>query len=194
MKNQAKRNWHSQPQQGITLLELMITLAIISFLTGVASPALSNLVEHHRSRTDIRQLQMAIENTRLNAITHSSTFTLCPLEKDRCIRDWNRELTLFQDRNRNRIKDSDEAVTLRLPSASPRVNRSWPKVAFQFDSRGFAGLNNGSFTYCYVTASGTRLGAVWIVSRLGRIRAGQDSDHDGMPETANGSSPDCSYK
>lgn len=176
---------------GLTLIELMIILIITGLLFSAGSSAVSNMMHRYQAASDIQSLQMAIQLTRSHAIL-SGTTTFCPLMNNSCQRQWNNELTLFADPNRNRKLDHNEKIITTLSAVDPlQVLRTYPKKAIQFNASGFAGFNNGSFSYCRVQAPKQRIGAAFIISRIGRLRAGSDSNQDGLPETANGKNVPC---
>jgi type IV fimbrial biogenesis protein FimT len=178
--------------QGFTLVELIVTLAIISISLAIGTPAFSNMVERHQATDDIRQLQTLIDTTRSYAVIQQVRTTLCPLDEHQvCQRNWNAPLTLFADHNGNRALDLDDVIVTTAQSAETNVLRTYPKKALVFDERGFADFNNGSFTYCKTLNNSSVQGAVWIISRMGRVRGGQDKNGDGVPETANGGAITC---
>lgn len=177
---------------GFTLVEMLVTLAIVSISLAIGTPALSNLVQRHRATDDIRQLQTLIDTTRSYAVIQQIRATLCPLDEHQvCQRNWNAPLTLFADNNGNRALDPDDIIVTTAQAAETGVLRTYPKKALTFDEQGFADFNNGSFTYCKSLDDTSVLGAVWIISRMGRVRGGQDKNGDGVPETANGGAITC---
>ena len=178
-------------QQGLTLVELIVTLAIVGILFTMGPPAVSSMMHRYQAASEIQAIQMAIQLTRSKAILSGKT-TFCPLVKNVCKREWNRELTVFLDVNGNKqLDDGDTVVTAVQAVDESSTLRTYPKRAFQFNSRGFAGFNNGSFSYCRIQNEGKSIGAAFIVSRVGRIRRGVDSNQDGLPETANGRNVVC---
>ncbi len=183
--------WNNK-NTGMSLIELLITLVISGLLASVGTQAMTSLIHRHQASTEIQALQMAIYLTRSQALITQSTTTLCPLINGSCQRQWNARVTAFIDYNKNRRLDVNEQVLTTVPAIDPeRVLRQYPKKAFQFNNRGFAGFNNGSFSYCSTLGETVKIGASFIVSRMGRIRMGTDSDDDGLPETANGKNVPC---
>ncbi len=64
-------------QTGITLLELMIVVAIIGILAGIAYPSYQSSVLKSRrveAHTDLFALQLAMEKARGNCATYASAF------------------------------------------------------------------------------------------------------------------------
>lgn len=62
-------------RSGFTLIELMITIAIVGILAGIALPAYSSYVEKSKLRTaqsDVVALGMAMENIRQRTLAYST--------------------------------------------------------------------------------------------------------------------------
>ena len=177
---------------GLTLPEVMITLLIISISLATGVPALDGWLLRQRAQNDIRQLQTLIDTTRSLAVNLGSHATFCPLDNSqRCHLNWNAPLTLFQDRNGNRQLDANEPVIQQITAADDQVVRYYPNRALMFNERGFADLNNGSLSYCRRLPNNRFGASVWIISRMGRVRIGRDSNSDGVPETAGGQNIPC---
>lgn len=177
-------------QTGYTLTELLVTGMIAALLAAAALPPLNNFYERTQARQDIAHLQMLISRSREQALHLRNRVTLCPLNDNRCSRDWNNPISLFTDTNNNRQLDPDEQQLSTFNAVrSTQVLRHFNNNAISFDSNGFAGHAAGSFSYCL---RGTRShGIAIIISRNGRIRQGTDSNGDGLPETANGENIPC---
>lgn len=177
---------------GMTLTELLIVMLIISITFAFVLPAIDGLLLQQRGHYEIQQLQTLIDSSRTTAVALQSHATLCPLDNNqRCHTNWNASLTLFQDRNGNRTLDTNEAVIQTIPSADSNVKRHYPNRALMFDERGFAGVNNGSLSYCRRLPNNRYSASVWIISRMGRVRTGRDTNGDGVPEVASGQNIPC---
>lgn len=64
-------------QRGFTLLELMITAAILAILTGLAIPAFSEIILKNRLTSQARDLLAGSLIARSEAIKRNQTVTLC---------------------------------------------------------------------------------------------------------------------
>lgn len=177
-------------QQGMTLLELLVTTLILSITLTAGVPALNRFSDRNAARQQITQLKQIISYTRLQASVLGTRVSLCPMQNNQCTSNWNQTLTVFTDPNNNHVVDSGETLLRYFrASDSDREYRHYNRSALSFDGRGYAGGYNGSFSYCY--RASVRTGAALIISRNGRIRAGLDSDQDGLPETAGGKNVSC---
>jgi len=179
--------------QGLTLIETLTCIAIIGITLTMAVPALTRFNERIRISRESAELHQAISLARSLAITNSSRITLCPLSAgDECIRNWNLQLTTFNDANGNRRLDSGEASYGTVEATNDAlVFRHFNSSVISFDERGFAGIHTGSLSLCHSSGTDARSGKVFIISRNGRLRIGADKNGDGLPETPNGKNIPC---
>lgn len=179
--------------RGLTLIETLTCIAIIGITMTMAVPALTRFNERIRISRESAELHQAISLARSLAITNSSRITLCPLSAgDECIRNWNLQLTTFNDANGNRRLDSGEASYGTVEATNDAlVFRHFNSSVISFDERGFAGIHTGSLSLCHSAGGSDRDGKVFIISRNGRIRIGTDRNGDGLPETPNGRNIPC---
>ena len=65
---------------GLTLVELLTTLAVAGILVTTASGGAARLVDQHRASAAVNQMLGAIRFARHAAVTHRSSATLCPAD------------------------------------------------------------------------------------------------------------------
>jgi type IV fimbrial biogenesis protein FimT len=69
---------------GFTLIELMVTLAILAVLLGAAAPSFSALISSQEMRSASSSLQSALVKTRSEALKRNANVTLAPAS----LADW----------------------------------------------------------------------------------------------------------
>jgi type IV fimbrial biogenesis protein FimT len=108
-----------------------------------------------------------------------------------CFNEWQEAVTIFSDKNKNLRLDPEDKQLLNLPKPSDGSLVTYPRTAIVFDHRGFSGGYNGSLSYCKASADVGSIGMSIIISRVGRIRFGADTNSNGLPELANGDDVPC---
>ncbi len=178
---------------GITTIELLICLVIVSILSAIAIPDLRDLYYRHQAQDIMRRLSHLILNARNQAITHSSFTTLCPsVDAETCKGEWEEGLILFVDHNHNRRLDPDETLLWQAIPFSAQGSLRWRSLrqAIQFNSRGMPYGTVGSFVFCPLPGR-PELGSARIMSFQGRLRQGWDSNEDQIVETRPGKNISC---
>jgi type IV fimbrial biogenesis protein FimT len=92
-------------QTGLTLIEILITLAILSILLGIMPPLMSDWVAKIQTHTTVRSFSHHLHWARVEAITRYGTVGVCPLhptDVSRCGDAYSQGWLIFQDVNRNR--------------------------------------------------------------------------------------------
>ena len=183
---------HLRRHCGFTLPELLVVLLIIGGTAGLAAPPFNAYLEKKRARQDITAIKRIIRSAREQAIYSQTRITLCPMTANSCHRDWNAPLVMFNDENNNRILDDNEMTYSGSPEADPSVIRSYTGSVISFNPQGYSGASTGSFGYCRRSQSQSMpFSESLIISRLGRIRKGSDSNNDGVAETAGRKNVPC---
>ena len=91
---------------GFTIIETLVSLAILLSLIAIGVPSLNNFIVYTRVDNEIFTLHRLILIARNTAISANSKVTLCPLDSNgRCKNLWHQELSVFIDINNNKIYD-----------------------------------------------------------------------------------------
>ena len=159
---------------GYTLIELLITLAILSVLALNVFPNISALLAQERSIILSNKLASALAYARTESVTKQLTILTCQSDDGtQCSRseDWHNGWIIFADKNANKQRDPEENLLYVVPAAE-----NGTKVKF----RGSAGIRhyvkykpggeafpNGSFIICNPDIG---IGSALIITHSGRVR------------------------
>ncbi|WP_057832289.1 GspH/FimT family pseudopilin [Colwellia sp. TT2012] len=156
--------------QGMTLIELMLSIGITSILTTLALPNFNDFIVQLRVDNEISRLSRLLLTARYHAISSDTNVIICPIASNgACSSNWHEELSVFIDSN-GPIKSGDVLTYAK--------NRT--KITYQPTGHLF-GLSNGTLRYCpkgYQDKS-----RAIVVARSGRFYATTDNNHDGKDET-----------
>lgn len=170
--------------RGFTLLELMVSLTIVSILAGIAIPNFNDFIVQMRVDNEIYHLHRMLLIARNAAINNGQKTILCPLDNgSQCTSQWQNELSVFTDFNNNKLLDANETVIIKRPAITKDdvliYGKGRNKVTFKPTGQ-LSGLANGTFRYCPKDYENHSRGI--IVARSGRIYQSSDIDHDGLDE------------
>lgn len=109
---------------GLTLIELLTTLTIISILALVSMPA-TDWIHSNRLKSTIRQLHSEVQLARTIAIKQQKLITVCgSINGTTCNKQWyGGELLVFHDINVNHELDSNDELIRRV--SLPSMNIYW---------------------------------------------------------------------
>ena len=97
--------------RGFTLIEMLICVAILAVLAGIAAPAFGKLIGKTRAQTARSQLAVAFNEARIAAVSHGKHVVVCPSQDQRTCSDttqWQLGWIVFTDANHNREVDDGE--------------------------------------------------------------------------------------
>jgi len=161
-----------QPQSGFTLVEMLMTLSIISILIGGAIPSMMNLIAYNRIAVEINNLTGLLQLARSEAIKRNHRAVLCSSsDGSRCLgsKDWNLGYMVFIDRDADRKRDKDEAVVhFRALSVDGIQLHAGERKTLSYQPSGWAPGSNLTFTIC--DPSGRVSPRAVVVSSTGRPR------------------------
>ena len=182
---------------GLSLIELLVGITLVSLLINQAIPSFSTLIERQAATQTTQTLAMAIRLMRHAAIAHQTSAILCPaatLETD-CGEDWALGQLLFLDANKNRQLDGTETLIQRwpaLPQGSTLGLRVFGGRSYlRAGADGLIAYQNGSFLYCSPSQE-PHYARQLIFNALGRVRLATDSDGDGIAEDSQNRPLSCS--
>lgn len=98
---------------GFTLIDLLVTLAVLAILFGSVLPAMQHMVTSTREAAHVNQLVGALMLTRSEAVIRDMDAEICKSTDGRhCTRQggWEQGWIIFADRNHNRRHDAQEPM------------------------------------------------------------------------------------
>jgi len=181
---------------GLTLLELLVSLAIIGLLASMAIPSFANTIKRSNSLTVAYQLMGLVQFARTEAISKSVPVTICGSSTgSQCNNDWSKTILIFTDINDNGLMDDDDVLLQTTVSLQNGGTLSWRsfrnKPYLQMEPNGMTYFQNGNFTYCPPDHD-AHYALHWIINVTGHLRIAQDKNGNGIPENASGQDISCS--
>ena len=155
----------SAATRGFTLVEMMVTVAIVAIMLALAAPAMQQFVTQKAVSTSADELVSALRFARSEALKRSSPVSICA-SKDAAgsgcatSNDLTNGWIIFADRDGNGAYDSGTDELLRVRQnlskqvAGPAATASSPYI--EFVATGMA-LNAQAFTFTPLNASGANV-------------------------------------
>jgi type IV fimbrial biogenesis protein FimT len=130
----------SRQSPGFTIIELMITVVILTILIAVAAPSMSNLVKDQRVKTAAGDLYAALVFARSESIKRNQFIAICAMTDDgwgcQNSADWARGWIVYLDPDGNGFPDAVADVLKRQDSLSDvAITGTAGNVSYQGDGR-----------------------------------------------------------
>ena len=179
---------------GMTLIELLVTLAVAMILLSSGVPGFSTLIWNNRLVAAANAVSGALAEARSESISQRRPVTVCGSSSgSTCDGAWSEGAVAFLDANANGAIDAGDAVhrTFMNPVPSVTVALSGP-TTIRYSSMGWLSPGAaGTFRLC--DQRGSRFGRALLVSATGRVSVATDTDTpaDGIVDDAAGANISC---
>jgi len=153
--------------KGVTLIELVVTLAVFALLIAIAAPSFSAMIARTRVTVAANELVHAITSARSLAVRNGrGSVTLCPNDgPDECdtLGDWASGFMLFEDNNSNGTREAGERIAQRWEAIKAPITLAANKWSLTYKSDGTISNDTGAlFIVCDPTgAAAPRSMRVW---------------------------------
>jgi len=158
---------------GFTLVELMVTIAVLAILTAIAYPSFQSTIRSNRMATTANELMGALALARSEAIRGTHGGAVCA-SKDGTACDgatWADGWMVWNDTNGDGTYDKDEPVLRYADARTQMQGASGESLSIAFDQRGrsrAAAVTN--ITLRPADCGGQPLQRRMIVSLTGQVR------------------------
>ncbi len=188
----AKLNMHANKtvQKGVTLLEMMITLAILAIVLTVVAPSMQNFLIKNRITGEINEVSGVIQYARHLAIDEQTPVVVCPsTDFKTCGTDWNNPKIVFIDSNADGDRNDAEDLLVTTTKASNSTKMTGPNTDIQFQD---TGASTQAFTIKICPNNNdAKFARAISVSLQGRVKVSSDSDNVNIHETIEGTKLTC---
>jgi len=164
--------------KAFTLVELLISIAILGVLLGIAVPGFGSLVDRNQQTTATHELLTTLNHARGLAITRRELISLCA-GTDTCSPSatWEQSMLVFSDPNQNGQLDAGEQLH-RVVTLPDRYRWHWnnfrSKTFMSFKANGTTDSLNGTYTLCSGNEAIQRL----VINITGRLRTESPENHN----------------
>lgn len=162
-------------ERGMTLLEILVGLLLVSLLVGFAVPATRDWLRRSETRAAGVQLMQMLYAGRYLALAENDFVTLCPLDDStrQCGRTWGKKLQMFVDIDGNGQQGEIDRMlhgNVELPPDTWVVWRSFRDLPYiQWAPLGQTNSLNGTFTLCNRERRAEWI-RQWVINKAGRVR------------------------
>ena len=148
--------------KGFTLVELMVTIAIVAVLAGVITPSFLQWRDRTKVKGDATNLRAVFETAKLRAIKHN-TNVIVSFPDDT-------SFLSYIDANKNNVRDTDETIIFdnKLTAGVRITENTFVGNDMAFNARGMANGPSSTGTITLTSPGGKRYSVV--VSSFGRVR------------------------
>ena len=122
--------------RGFSLIELMITIAVLAILLAIGFPSFQGSLRSNRLATSTNELVATMSLARSEAIRNVRGAMVCPsADGEACSAapDWNEGWMVWRDLDGNSIASADEVLRYVQPKARMQIEGP---ASIDFDSRG----------------------------------------------------------
>ena len=138
---------YSTVENGFTLIELMVTLAMVAILMTVAVPSFTTFQRNAELTSFSNSLLSGINAARGEAMKRGRNAMVVPKDGD-----WNKGWTVFVDVNRNGVFDEATDITVLKREAAPSyltvtntAGTAADSLYIMYDASGYSRLTGGGF-------------------------------------------------
>jgi len=161
-------------RRGFTLLELLVSLGLVSLMTVWGLPILRDAGQAGEAAQFSQIVTRTLMTAKRRAVATGERVTFCASTNQHdCVKNWRGEVSIlvFTDRDRNFRLDPRDTLHLVQPLSLRHGNAYWrgslgrPYLRFRTDG---SAVEYGRFSYCPQTGDRRRFRQL-VINRVGRV-------------------------
>ena len=179
-------------QQGFTIIELMITVALIAIIAAIGIPSFQDVVASNRVISSINELHAGLRLARLEAVKRNDSVVFCATsDSATCNGVWGDGWLVFHDADGDGAVDTDELIRVGDGVHSGyNLTFSGGGSSITFVARGMTSGESGTFKLCDSEADAGLARGIILLS-TGATRRSLDTDGSGIHEDNGGTDFSC---
>ncbi|MEE2731106.1 MAG: GspH/FimT family pseudopilin [Pseudomonadota bacterium] len=179
-------------QQGFTIIELMITVALIAIIAAIGIPSFQDLMASNRVVASINELHAGLRLARIEAVKRNDTVVFCSTsDSASCSGTWGNGWLVFHDADGDGSVDADELIRVGEGVHNGySLTFSGGGTSISFLARGMTNGQSGTFKLCDSEADAGLARGIILLS-TGATRRSLDTDGSGIHEDNGGSDFSC---
>ncbi len=159
--------------KGFSIIELMVTLTIVSIVLSYAMPSFYQLKLNKLMESERNRLTVSLNFARNYAVKNQQHVIICPSSSGNSCDNkskWFGGWIIFLDSNKNRMLDSDELLLQHENAMKKEIMATSSKYRqkIRYDGMGFSPGTNLSINFC--DARGSEFAKSIILNNAGRIK------------------------
>lgn len=169
------------PQEGFTLLELLVTISILAILVAIGLPSLRDFIVSNRLSSNVNGFIGLVNYARSEAIVRNQDVVICPKAATAttcaAATAWNTlDIQVFVDADGNGQFNTGDTLLKTMAAVDPAGTQTGfdqaASATLVFGSAGFARTAQSFKVYAKSSdaAYSTRFGRTVCISRMGRVR------------------------
>ena len=174
--------------QGFTIIELMVTIAVLAVAVAIAVPAYTNMLINNRMASKINEYVASLHYARSEAVKRGANVRACASSDGlTCTNsgDWDQGWIVLVDATSTLLN-----VYPPLSGGDTLVKSGLQPRSIRFDGNGMSAGFNGTVTLCDRDGDIKKARAV-VISNAGRIQLAADNNGDGIVENGSGVNVTC---
>lgn len=132
-----KRMSRGNTTSGFTLIELMVTIAVLAVVLAIAVPSFKGVIQSNRVATSTNEIIATLSLARSEAIRNSRGSGVCAsADGSECGGNWGQGLMVWSDTNGDGDFDAADETVVRFVASHAQMDYSGAADLISFDGRG----------------------------------------------------------